>query len=339
MSDNNDVQTIEDLWDEIVEGKTEEEPTPDQEGEVVTEEGNTPTEDNQPIEESNEGEIPPEEPEQNQQLTEGDEDSSKKDEIKGNFLDDLLSKGLTEEEKQYVLNLNTNLTELQKQNQLLHHKASSDAGRVSALAKKVNRLQQEGGGSPALKDNPADLDKFIEEYPELSKGMMALAKQQAQQELSQYQSQVDSRLEVMEQGANQTAVERQAQELDQLIPNWRQVAGDPNFQSWLYTQPESIQGMATSLNNQEVVYAINLYTQYLDTTFPQQPSQPQQPTLDQEQPPQEPVKQRQKTADVTPAKAGAVTPNTSGLEESGSYEDMFDAAVSARLRNKKRSNY
>lgn len=252
-----------------------------------------------------------------------------------NFSDNETSKATSDNDE--VAELKRIIAALEQQNAELAHSVKSNAGRVSALQKKNNaleeriaKLQSKSSESSELEDSEDAVQQLLEDYPNLAKGMMQLARQELQKELEPFKQQVTDKLQSSEEAAIEAAREKQIQELDSLIPNWREVANDPFFGNWLATQPEEIQAMAAGLDTSKVVTVFNLYSQHLQNLgFNQgQQTQQEQPEPTQKEKPQ---KSRKKVADVAPHAGGVVSSsaNSGALED---YDALWDSIATRKQR-------
>jgi hypothetical protein len=149
---------------------------------------------------------------------------------------------------------------IQKERDEALHKASSDANRVAALSRKLQALQ-----TPASAPAPAEpteaqkaLDGKIaqlrEDYGDIADPLIELIEAQ-RAELTNVRTVLTGLNE--ERQAQVIAQEQQA--LEARHPDWREVAQNPAFQSWLEVQPQNIQALATSWDARETSVALTLF--------------------------------------------------------------------------------
>lgn len=142
------------------------------------------------------------------------------------------------------------------------HKFNSDAGRVSALQKKLDAFENQPQEVVAAKQNetPHDLAEFQEDYPEIYQMMKGMEKKfeteldRRSQDFSDQFAPVQSMIK-----NNQVAVEVTA--LESTHPDWREYNPNTNqdFSNWVAGQPEQIREMASSDHSNDVSYILSSY--------------------------------------------------------------------------------
>lgn len=165
----------------------------------------------------------------------------------------------------------------------LRHSVHSNAGRVSALQRKINELESQlaGGYVPATSQaapsadmptaqqvreamqTPEQWASFSEEYPEVAKAVDA----RIQVQFNQIQSQIHRDLNPLREDAQRRAQAEAEQfkrsqygALEQAHPQWRQTINTPEFQSWFQTQPASIQSLVESDYADDAIALLNFYS-------------------------------------------------------------------------------
>ena len=252
------------------------------------------------------------------------------------------SKGSEEEaspELSEMDQLKYQMAEMQRQNLDLAQRARSDAGRVSALTKKLTKVEEDGN-APSLQDSSENVSELFKQYPKIAEAVNDMIGHQ----LKQVEDQYSTKMEKMEAQQQVAADEMQSRQLDTLVPNWRDVVGDPEFNNWLESQPAGIRNLQASTDVQEIIPLFNLYASHVNQFYPQAGVE----HAEERPPSQEKVvenagiiqEQRKAQASIplpTP-KSGKVTPPAQG-EEGMTFEDMFNLAAKQsdkRIQNNRR---
>lgn len=148
--------------------------------------------------------------------------------------------------------------QLQKERDEARQRASSDAGRVSALTKKLQSLapppEKAEEPSEAQKALDAKITKLREDYGEIADPLIELMEQQ-RKELGR----VTEITEAISEERREALIRDQLQELEARHPDWRQVATSEEFGNWLKDQPENIQRLAGSWDARESSVALTLF--------------------------------------------------------------------------------
>jgi hypothetical protein len=151
------------------------------------------------------------------------------------------------------------------------HKFSSDAGRVSALQRKIDAMEQSASHQPQQvdaatnEDTPHDLAEFEEDYPEINKVLKAQEKRferELERRTAELRSEITPVQDMVRQ--NETAAEYAA--LESSHPDWKVIGQDEKYGQWLATQPSQVQEMAGSAYAADVSYVLSNFKQ----TQPQQ---------------------------------------------------------------------
>lgn len=161
----------------------------------------------------------------------------------------------------------------------LRHSVHSNAGRVSALQRKINELESQlaGGYVPAASQaapsgdtptaqqvrdamqTPEQWASFSEEYPEVAKAVDARIQvqfNQIQRDLYPLREDAQRRAQVEAEQFKRS----QYGALEQAYPQWRQTINTPEFQSWYQTQPASIQSLVESDYADDAIALLNFYS-------------------------------------------------------------------------------
>ena len=157
--------------------------------------------------------------------------------------------------------LKAEFARVQKERDEATHKAQSDANRVAALSRKLQSLQSSPASAPAPAA-PTEAQKVLdgkiaqlrEDYGEIADPLIELIENQ-RAELTNVRTVLTGLNE--ERQAQVIAAEQQA--LEARHPDWREVAQNPGFASWLEIQPANIQALATSWDARETSVVLTLF--------------------------------------------------------------------------------
>lgn len=96
--------------------------------------------------------------------------------------------------------------------------------------------------------------------------------------LKESEHKVQERFQPLEQERNEVFIQEQLQQLDHVVPNWREVTQSPEYQSWFDAQTPGTKALYNSTYAVDSVRLLKLYADDMERYFaPQQPVQPQQP--------------------------------------------------------------
>lgn len=157
----------------------------------------------------------------------------------------------------------------------LRHSVHSNAGRVSALQRKINELETQLGRQVRAAAAPSDAPtaqeineamqtpeswaSFTEEYPEVARAVdsrIAGEIARLEQALNPLREEVNKRAR-----AEQEQFESlQYQALEKAHPNWQQTINTPAFTHWLQSQPESVQSLVESDYADDAIALLNFYS-------------------------------------------------------------------------------
>jgi len=170
------------------------------------------------------------------------------------------------------------IEELRNEKSNWQHRFQSDAGRVSALQRKINELEALQSSRPQQVQEPvqvpidptssAEMDSFREDYPDIANAVDRMVQQQLANERQQFQgalSQLDSRIsqtiKPIQESEQQRFVDSQMKALEIEHPDWREVATSNDFMSWMVQQPEPVQAMYNSDSASDAAYLVSSFKQ------------------------------------------------------------------------------
>ena len=149
---------------------------------------------------------------------------------------------------------------IQKERDEALHKASSDANRVAALTRKLQGLQQPASApaptepTEAQKALDGKIAQLREDYGDIADPLIELIEAQ-KQELTN----VRTVLTGLNEDRQAQVIAQEQQALEARHPDWREVAQNPVFASWLEVQPANIQALASSWDARETSVALTLF--------------------------------------------------------------------------------
>lgn len=253
--------------------------------------------------------------------------------------------GMSDEAKTRYMEMEGNVTEL-------NHRLSSDAGRVSALQRKVNGLQTEiegiregstSGDMPdenqikdAMMGSDEEWEKFAQDYPQVA-GAIDKRFERSATALSDA---VDSTLKPVKDtigkintDAAATEKNEKADEVAKVFPTWTTAVAEPDFKLWLDEQPAGIQGLSASPDTRDAVALLGMYDDHLVAN--------EQPSLRTEIVPTEPGDENDSELTeiekrrARQAAAGASIPSKpAGIDTTGEASSEFDQAFAHYARKK-----
>ena len=143
----------------------------------------------------------------------------------------------------------------------LQHAERSLKGRVSALDRQLHHTRQRpsADAAPAARqtvDNDTgdvletdEVKALRESYPEIADPLLRIIEGQKKQ-----LEQVTGRFEQIDEDRNSAFLDRQADTLTEIMPDWATYGSDPRFNDWITTQPRHVQE-AAQRNTQFIVDA------------------------------------------------------------------------------------
>ena len=258
-----DDQDVEALFNSIVDGNssgqtpedfvanTNESDTPDQDGQddsdaqaAASEDDSTQTETDEPEAQQDTG--------QSTQGTDSDDSDDSQD----------IYAGLTAEQKRYVDDLQHDRTKLQND-------VRANAGRVSALNKKLDGLlkeqqqaQQNSGQPQQVELNGKSFQEVEEEWPEVAEFVRAHVNQAVKQVSDGFQRELEPLRAQAEKRDHLDQVNETKSELDLLREHhsdYVEINRSEDFDTWLQAKPASIQSLRGSMLAVDNIELLNLY--------------------------------------------------------------------------------
>lgn len=202
--------------------------------------------------------------ERDDDLPEGDdedEDDQAQDDPDTTDEDDDPLAGLDERRRQYF-------AQLQQENSKLHNDVRANAGRVSALTKKLNELTetQRKQQGDALGELPKLAGKNFEEverdWPEVAeyvRTMVGEAVKHTRQSIQHDLQPLQQGYESIQQSQHQAQVDYERQRLTEAHGDWHEVVQSLGFNRWLNQQPQGIAQLMSSMSADDNIALLNLY--------------------------------------------------------------------------------
>lgn len=94
--------------------------------------------------------------------------------------------------------------------------------------------------------------------------------------LKESEHKVQERFQPLEQERNEVFIQEQLQQLDHVVPNWREVTQSQEYQSWFDVQTPGTKALYNSSYAIDSVRLLKLYADDMERYFSQQPAEPQQ---------------------------------------------------------------
>lgn len=145
------------------------------------------------------------------------------------------------------------------------HRYLSDQGRVSALQRKINELEQQSSRKPAEQkpvELPAAAKELMENYPEIAEGVRAMVEAERSRIMASVEGQVDplrrATAEQLERDARNRTRELEAA-VEAAHTGWVDTVQTPDFQGWLARQSSGVRGLAGSAEPEDAITLLNLY--------------------------------------------------------------------------------
>lgn len=157
-------------------------------------------------------------------------------------------------------------SDMQAKAAALEHSARSQAGRVSALQKKIDDLQAStrsskpgasGDGGPAAVGDGGDLDEeaFERDFPQVA----GFVRKTVKQEVEPVRETVQQREEREAAAREESRIAAAFSAVAQAHPDFDHIRQDPAYANWLLGQAPGIQQLAYSENPQDAIELIGLY--------------------------------------------------------------------------------
>lgn len=229
MSEENQEQSFEDAFNELVDGDT---PDTEANAEPAGEESEDAVSQGQEEEEEQTGVLEPEED------PEEPEESEDPDPLK-------------------------ELAAAKEELQRWQHKYNSDLGRQNAYQRQIQekdqliaRLQSTQSANPGVVNK--DWATLKEDYPDIAQGISALIEEKDARHAQEIQSLKQS-LEPIQAQAKESFVAQQYQILAYEHPDYAEIAASPEFNKWVQTQPHNVMQMMESDNAADAAYLLRTY--------------------------------------------------------------------------------
>ncbi len=154
------------------------------------------------------------------------------------------------------------------------HRYQSDEGRVSALQRKINELENRATSTPTVQQiaevadsgNEEEMNAFKEDYPDIALAVdrmvasrLTAERQQHQQVISQMDNRYQQILQPIQQQEQQRSVNVQLSSLEQRHSDWREVATSASFTDWVSRQPEAVRNMVNSDYADDASYVLDSF--------------------------------------------------------------------------------
>jgi hypothetical protein len=234
MSEENQEQSFEDAFNELVDGPADSEPA----AETIEE----PT-----SEESQDGELQGQEEEAQEQAGVGVLDSKEDPEPE------------EAEQPDPAAELAATKLELEK----WQHKYNSDLGRQNAYQRQIQekdqliaQLQSAQSANPGVVNKHWDTLK--EDYPDIAQGISSLLEEKDSRHAQEIEALRNSIAPIQAQ-AQESFVAQQYQMLEREHPDYAEIAASPEFNQWVQTQPQNVQQMMESDNAADAAYLLRTY--------------------------------------------------------------------------------
>lgn len=228
MSEENQEQSFEDAFDELVDGPADAEPAAETTEEPESEESEDGALQGQEEEKGQAELLEPEEPEPEGEPDPAAELAAVKDEL-----------------------------------QKWQHKYNSDLGRQNAYQRQIQekdqliaQLQSAQSANPGVVNKHWDTLK--EDYPDIAQGISSLLEEKDSRHAREIESLKNSIAPIQAQ-AQQSFVQQQYSMLEQEHPDYAEIAASPEFNQWVQTQPHNVQQMMESDNAADAAYLLRTY--------------------------------------------------------------------------------
>ena len=181
---------------------------------------------------------------------------------------------LTDEAKLRFDQQEASINQLQWQYTAVHGRLAPVQAQVERLTRQLSagqpNVQTPSGGqaTPIAPTPTTDFESeeflaFEKDYPDEAKAMKVLFEgQQAHvQKLEQQIGTLSQGIEQVQATSNAQVQQNELNTLTERHPDWMQIRNSPQFESWLHTQPASVQPLVTSELAADCIYLIERYKQ------------------------------------------------------------------------------
>lgn len=232
----------------------------------------------------------------------------------------------------------------------LKHRADSDQGRVAAMNRRVQDLQDEMDRIRARASRPAEQDsddepssaaaelpekfkQLKEDFPEFAEAVDAIREYDRQmwnQELNAKLQPFEQERATQSRQAFQSAVTEAAEEIfntQETGVHWQDIVNGEDFRAWLSEQPNSIKTAAKTPDPREAIYVLQRYEDDYQAAIAEQNSSNEQAPVQQEEPTTskaDAVKARRLQKKQTGVTVGSKPIISDPNNEGGDYYAEFD---------------
>lgn len=177
---------------------------------------------------------------------------------KSDGIDEEVEKTPENNEIEKEVDWQSQIKDLQERNAELEHSFKSNAGRVSALQKKINEYEEQLNQDQELIENKNDsIVEFEEDYPDIAESVKAMLDKQEKQ----WQDKFDKEFSSVREAEQKRYNESQVAELANEFPNWNEIEQSQEFGKWITTQPEPVKQMFSSQRAVDHSYLLNSFIQ------------------------------------------------------------------------------
>lgn len=174
---------------------------------------------------------------------------------------------------------------MEQANEELTHRIDSDAGRVSALQRKINGLEKEqqdirNGTTTGVKANPnqiaeamsgsdSDWETFSADYPEVAKSIdsrLDQAGKATQQSIEDTLAPVREKQALDDEKMVREALAEAAKPVTEIYPEWIDAVKTDEFVTWLGAQSPGVRSLSDSADANDASLLIGLYDTHLVAT-------------------------------------------------------------------------
>lgn len=146
------------------------------------------------------------------------------------------------------------VTQLELRNKALEHAARSDAGRVSALQRKL--VEAEKLRSTKTDDDAGNGgESFGEDFPEVA----AAVDRVVEKKLEPLRAKVDERDAQEKASRERTQLAEAYSALHKAHPDFEQIRDDPKYAEWVEKQPKGVRQMAVSVDPADAIKLVDIY--------------------------------------------------------------------------------
>jgi len=140
---------------------------------------------------------------------------------------------------------------------LRRHHQKTIQEKDDAIVVLERQVAEAAEGNLNIPTDPAELDKWQEEYPQVAAAIHAIAAKTSKEE----DEKLRARLETLEEKEHENEVTNARIQLERMHPDLEQIEDDPAFHEWVQTQPKSVSDVIynDALNYSLIGYHISQY--------------------------------------------------------------------------------